>query len=267
MHILDTIVQYKKEVVAQRKLDHSYKDLEKKPAFNKTPSSLKSSVLSKREGGVIAEFKKKSPSKKDINLTAELTPIVTAYEKGGAAGISVLTDMHFFGGADSDLIAATHAVELPILRKDFIIDEYQLVEAKSLGAASILLIARILSASQMTAFTTLAHNLGMEVLVEVHNQSELDKCPVDLDLIGINNRNLDTFAVDYQNSIALKNQLPDSLCKISESGIVSTDIMLELRHAGFDGFLIGERFMRTETPGTACQDFLVEYKEKLAALL
>ncbi len=263
MHILDKIVVYKKQEVLDLKANNSYKKFERRPAFHTTGPSMKQSILAQDSGGIIAEFKKKSPSKQDINLSAEVIDVVSAYEIAGASGISVLTDGHFFGGHSQDLIQAASTTKLPVLRKDFIIDEFQIVESKSLGASIILLIARILTQEEMKSYTKLAHNLGMEVLVEIHNLKELDKCPVDMDIIGINNRDLDSFVVDYQRSIALMNQLPEDLCRISESGIHNTEVMIELRKAGFDGFLIGELFMRESLPGIACQRLIAEYKAKL----
>jgi len=230
MHILDKIVAHKRKEVEQQKTLVSAMKLEQDSHFNLT------------------------------------VPSAAGYQEAGAAGMSVLTDSHFFGGSVADFQNAKSSITLPLLRKDFIIDEYQIVEAKSMGAAVILLIARILTKQEMKTYTQVAHDLGMEVLVEIHNQEELDNCPIEMDLIGVNNRNLDTFEVDYENSIRLKNQLPQSLCKISESGIHSIDTMLMLRKEGFDGFLIGEKFMKEANPGEACKTFLSDYRTKLAAV-
>jgi len=263
MHILDKIVAYKKEEVARQKLFVSTKELENRFYFDQEVPSLKAAILSKADGGVIAEFKKKSPSKKNINLFASVSEVTTAYAAADVAGISVLTDNHFFGGAQIDLLEARKAVAIPLLRKEFIVESDQLVEGKALCGASILLIARILTKNEMRDFTKQAHDLGLEVLVEIHNQRELDNCPPAMDIIGVNNRNLDTFEVDYNNSIHLKNQLPGTLCRISESGILDTATMVMLRREGFDGFLVGERFMRSENPGLACKNFLEAYRSEL----
>lgn len=263
MHILDKIVAHKKKEVEQQKASMSFYQLEQQVYFKQKPPSMKAAILSVAEGGVIAEFKKKSPSKQDINLSADPSSIVSGYAEAGAAGISVLTDTHFFGGGTDDFQYAKRSTTLPLLRKDFMIDEYQLIEAKAMGAAVILLIARILTKQEMKIYTQVAHDLGMEVLVEIHNQEELDNCPVDMDLIGVNNRNLNTFEVDYENSVRLKNQLPESLCKISESGIHSVETMVMLRKEGFDGFLIGERFMKESKPEEACKNFLSDYRIKI----
>lgn len=259
MHILEEIVFTKHAEILQQKSAVPISSLEKSVLYQRQPLSMKAAILGKEQGGIIAEFKRKSPSKQDINLTANVGTVITGYQKAGAAGISVLTDVSFFGGNKEDLLQARFHVEVPVLRKDFVIDPYQIIESKALGADTILLIARILSQKQLTEFTRQAHDLGMEVLVEIHNQKELDKCPADMDLIGVNNRNLETFEVDYNNSIALQKQLPESVCKISESGIHDVSTMLMLKEAGFDGFLIGERFMKNEDPSKACQDFLAAY--------
>lgn len=263
MHILDKIVSHKKQEVERQKLFVTTKDLEQRHFFKLATRSMKAAITAKEHGGIIAEFKKKSPSKQNINLDAVVTEVVSGYEQAGAAGISVLTDENFFGGTQAYLLCARSTVGCPLLRKDFIIDSYQILEAKALGADIILLIARILTKKELQAYTSFAHELGLEVLVEIHNQEELDICPADMDIIGVNNRNLDTFQVDYQNSIRLMKQLPESVCKISESGILDKDTMVMLRRAGFDGFLIGEHFMRSADPGLACATFISEYENKL----
>jgi indole-3-glycerol phosphate synthase len=209
--------------------------------------------------GVIAEFKRRSPSKPTINLDAVVEQVTPFYEAGGASGISVLTDSHFFGGSDADIQAASQVNQIPLLRKDFIIDPYQIYEARNLKADCILLIARILNEDQISSFVDIAHSIDLEVLVEVHNPEELEKVKVMPDLIGINNRNLDTFEVDYQQSIDLISQLPSDLVKIAESGISSVEVMCDLAEAGFDGFLIGERFMGTENPGQSCAEMIASY--------
>lgn len=263
MHILDKIVAHKKVELVRQKIVISIKDLEQRHYFSSATPSLKNSILSHQHGGIIAEFKRKSPSKQNINLKASVSGVTRGYENAGVAGISVLTDKTFFGGSSVELLKARTYVTKPLLRKEFIIDPYQIVEAKAIGAAAILLIARILSKQEMMKFTRMAQSLGLEVLIEIHNQKELDKCPADMDIIGVNNRDLDTFEVSYENSVKLKNQLPASLCKISESGILNTETMVMLRDKGFDGFLIGEMFMRNHDPGKACKEFVKEYLRKM----
>ena len=174
-----------------------------------------------------------------------------AYEKAGASGISVLTDHDFFGGTAQDMIDIRQHVRIPVLRKDFMIDEYQFYEAKSIGADVILLIASCLSPSQVRDFTDLAHHLGMEVLLELHTEEELAHCNADIDLVGINNRNLKDFKVDLRHSVYLKNQLPEDVLSVAESGIYSVKDFRYLKEKGFDGFLMGEYFMNTKNPGNA----------------
>jgi len=263
MHILDTIVQQKKKEVSALKELHSLEKLIASLDTDIAVTSLKASIMAAPHGGIISEFKKKSPSKKNINLKSKISEVVAGYNQAGVAGISVLTDASFFGGHTQDLEAALAITKVPVLRKEFIIDPYQIYQSKALGAHAILLIARILTPEEIKTFTQLAQELNLEVLVEIHNQKELDKCPPNIDIIGVNNRDLDTFKVNYENSIQLKDQLPEDLCKISESGISDTDTMVRLREEGFDGFLIGEMFMATADPGVACQMFLKEYKDKM----
>lgn len=255
MHILDKIVDYKLQEVSKRKKIIAQSELMK--GWDYEPRSMRDSVLS--GSGVIAEFKRRSPSKPTINLEAVVDEITPFYEQGGASGISVLTDTYFFGGSDEDLQSARLVNQIPLLRKDFIVDEYQIYEARNLRADCILLIARILTAEQLRTYTEVAQGIGLEVLIEVHNPEELDKVDKLPDLIGINNRNLDTFEVDYQQSIDLVNQLPKDLCKIAESGITGVDVMCDLAKAGFDGFLIGERFMAQSDPGLACQNMIESF--------
>jgi len=262
MHILDQIVAYKKEEVSKFKAERNIAHLEKSEFFQGEKKSLAGFIKNLNRSGVIAEFKRKSPSKQDINLEAKLEPIVKGYEEANASAISILTDNKFFGGQNDFLGKAKDLVNIPLLRKEFIIDEYQIIEAKSIGADAVLLIARILTNQELTQFSTVANNLGLEVLIEIHNKEELDKLPSSLDVIGINNRDLSTFQVDYQNSIDLLNQLPQGLCKISESGIHNVETMIELYQAGFDGFLIGERFMANADPGRACKEMIDEFLNK-----
>ena len=254
MDILEKITAYKKQEVQVNMQEKSIATLEKSPLFKRSCFSLKESI--KKRNGIIAEFKRQSPSKGIINNTAQVTTVVQGYQEAGVSGVSVLTDKHFFGGSTADLISARALIDLPILRKDFIISEYQIIEAKSIGADVILLIAAILDKETIAKFTTLAHNLGMEVLLEVHNQIELEKYNAQIKLVGINNRNLKTFEVDFENSIRLSQLLPKDTLKIAESGINDYRNILKLQKHQFDGFLIGENFMKTANPAQACQEFV-----------
>jgi len=256
MNILDTIIAHKKTEVATAKKTQSIQSLEKSSYFSAPKISLKEYVLRDDKSGIIAEFKRKSPSKGIINETALVPNVTTGYRNAGASALSVLTDTNFFGGTNEDVLAARQVNTIPILRKDFTIDEYQIIEAKSIGANAILLIAAVLTKAEIKRFTTLAHNLGLEVLLEIHTNEELDKYIPEISVVGINNRNLKTFEVDYENAIRLAKLLPSHTVKIAESGISDYKNIDYLRRKGFDGFLIGENFMKTENPGQACNDFI-----------
>lgn len=257
MNILDKIVLRKKEEVAQAKQLISIADLEKAKYFERAPYSFKEFLLAKDRTGIIAEFKRRSPSKGLINGVADVAEVTQAYNNAGASALSVLTDVDFFGGNTDDILAARAANNIPILRKDFMIDEYQILEAKAWGADIILLIAAILTPKQISDLGKFAQNLGLNVLLEVHNQEELERsiCK-DLDAIGVNNRNLADFTVDIQTSFDLVNKIPDEFLKISESAISNPQTIRELKTAGFDGFLIGENFMKTDNPGAAIKEFV-----------
>ncbi len=259
MNILDKIVLRKKEEVADAKALVSVKELEQSVYFNRTPYSFKEFLLAEDRTGIIAEFKRRSPSKGLINGVADVAEVTQAYNNAGASALSVLTDVDFFGGKTDDILAARAANNIPILRKDFMIDEYQILEAKAWGADIILLIASILTPKQVSDFGKFAQNLGLNVLLEVHNQEELDRsiCP-NLDAIGVNNRNLGDFTVNLQTSFDLVNKIPDEFLKISESAISNPQTIRELKTAGFNGFLIGENFMKTDNPGLAIQDFVAQ---------
>lgn len=256
MHILDKIYHYKKKEVAQRKKQTSIEELKQKIFFSRTCYSIEA-ALKNSSSKIIAEFKRKSPSKANINLDAKVYEVVPAYEKAGAAGISVLTDEHFFGGSLEFLFEARNAVNVPLLQKDFIVDPYQIYEAKAYGADFILLIAAILSMQEIQQFSTLAQELGLEVLVEVHDEEELQKVFfTSINLIGVNNRNLKTFEVDIAKSKELMHQIPSEFVKITESGIDSVESFHFLKEAGFEGFLMGEKFMREQEPGQALENFI-----------
>ncbi len=247
----------KREELVSAKQFVSIAELEQSAYFGSTPLIFKDFLLDENRSGIIAEFKRRSPSKGLINGMADVTEITQAYNKAGASALSVLTDVDFFGGSIDDILAAREANKIPILRKDFIIDEYQILEAKAWGADIILLIAAILSPEEINRFSKTAKNLGLNILLEVHNQFELERsiCP-ELDAIGVNNRNLADFTVDIKNSYNLVNQIPNEFLKISESAISDPAIIRSLRSAGFQGFLIGENFMKTENPGKAMEEFV-----------
>jgi len=261
MTILDKIIAAKRVDVERLKAASSIRTLEKMPLFERNTISLESALLAEHSSGIIAEYKRKSPSKGLINGVSTISEVTEAYLNAGVAAQSILTDTDFFGGLNTDLSTArvinkTH----PILRKDFVVDEFQIVESKALGADVILLIAACLTGQELKDFGALAGSLGLSVLYEVHNQEELDKIELENKIIGINNRNLKTFEVDLEHSIQLASQIPDSCIKVSESGISSPQTILDLKKHGFKGFLIGENFMKTSNPGNACQSFIKQIR-------
>lgn len=262
MNILEKIAAHKKQELAIAKEEVPAESLELLPHFKRKCISLKEN-LQNSATGVIAEFKRRSPSHPEINLDAEVTDVTAGYENAGASGISVLTDEEFFGGSLDDLALARETVKLPLLRKDFVVDEYQIIEAKAMGADVILLIAAMLKPAEVKKFSELAKKLGLEVLLEVHNEEELKNNIFEtIDLIGVNNRNLKTFDVDLQTSKDLAEKIPNNFIKISESGISDTAAILELQKFGFKGFLIGGNFMKTEDPGDSAAEFIQELESK-----
>lgn len=259
MNILDKIVIRKKEEIADAKALISITELENSPHFKRKPYSFKDFLLAEDRTGIIAEFKRRSPSKGLINGVADVAEVTQAYNASGASALSVLTDVDFFGGKTDDILAARAANNIPILRKDFMIDEYQILEAKAWGADVILLIAAILTPQQINDFGKFAHNLGLNVLLEVHNLEELERSiSPHLDAIGVNNRNLADFTVDIQTSFDLVNKIPDEFLKISESAISNPQTIKDLKVAGFNGFLIGENFMKTDNPGASIKEFVTQ---------
>ncbi|MFM7838153.1 MAG: indole-3-glycerol phosphate synthase TrpC, partial [Chitinophagaceae bacterium] len=227
------------------------------PYWNRMPVSLRKALLAEGSTGLIAEFKRKSPSKgwfKDSEFAIER--VVVPYAEQGAAAISVLTDTPFFGGTLQDLRQARSAVTVPLLRKDFVIDAYQIGEAKANGADVILLIAACLTPKEVQRLALITKELGMEVLLELHEDTELEHCCEEIDLVGINNRDLKTFTVDIDRSLRMAEQIPAGKIKIAESGIGSAELVQRFRKAGFRGFLIGETFMKTADPGQAFQQFV-----------
>lgn len=233
------------------------------PFFKRSPISLTAALKDKNSSGIIAEFKRKSPSQGwFVKENLAINNVATAYKQHGAAGISVLTDIEFFGGAITDLQIARELVSIPLLRKDFIIDISQVKETKIAGADVILLIAACLSRQQVREFSRKAHALGLEVLLEIHHEMELDHICQEIDLVGVNNRDLTTFEVNIDTSFRLINQLPREKCLVSESGIRDVETILSLKQAGYNGFLVGESFMKQEDPAIAFAEFIHRLKAK-----
>lgn len=258
-NILAKIVDHKKIEVAERKTQMSIAQLEAMPLFNRGGNSMKLNLLNKALTGIIAEFKRQSPSKGIINDTASVADVANAYAKYGAAGISVLTDKTFFGGTIDDLSIAVKN-PIPVLRKEFIIDEYQLIEAKAYGASVILLIAACLTPNTTNALAKYAKSLGLEVLLEIHDATELGHISEAVDFVGINNRSLKSFEVNIEHSLELKHQLPKGILSIAESGIYSVETFNVLKKEGFDGFLMGEYFMKQADPAAAFEAFVTSIK-------
>ncbi|MFZ1259921.1 MAG: indole-3-glycerol phosphate synthase TrpC [Chitinophagaceae bacterium] len=261
MDILETIVAAKRREVEKFKPLSSIERFERDGFFWQIANrSLVQSLLLPGSTGIIAEFKRKSPSKgwfKSKEL--EVEPVVTAYNKS-AAGISVLTDDEFFGGDLDDLIQTKVITDIPVLRKDFIIDKWQIAEAKAFGADVILLIAACLSPTEVKELATYTKSIGLESILEIHNEEELDHICDEVDMVGVNNRNLKTFEVNIDTSLQLVSKIPSGKPAIAESGISSIDAIVTLRNAGFKGFLIGENFMKEEHPGKAFENFITELK-------
>lgn len=256
MNILDKIIFDKKREVILKKSIIPVSQLEASVFFEKETISLSNSLRNSNTG-IIAEHKRRSPSKAEINYNFTVEEVVKGYENAGACGISVLTDGKYFGGSLDDLLLARATVNIPLLRKEFIVDEYQILEAKAHGADLILLIAAVLTREEIGALSQFAKNLGLEVLLEVHNQEELDKSIMPtLDMIGVNNRNLKTFEVSLDFSKQLASLIPDDFVKVSESGISSVEAITELKPYGYKGFLIGENFMKTNDAGKAASAFI-----------
>lgn len=260
MDILDKIVADKKKEVENKRVMLPFHVLEKYPHYEIATVSLHEVLARGSSAGIITEFKRRSPSKGIINDTAEIVDVVKDYERYGAAGISVLTDEKYFGGFSDDLMLAREAVTCPILRKDFIIDEYQIVEAKAIGADLILLIAACLTPAAVKRLSALAMSLGLEVLLELHDEEELGHICDDTALVGINNRNLKTFEVDIERSLKMAELIPDDKIKIAESGISSPANIRLFKENGFNGFLIGENFMKEPHPGEAFKYFVERLK-------
>lgn len=259
MTILDTIIEKKKKEVKEAKAKVSLTELEAYPLFSRTCYKLQDFVLDLQKSGIIAEYKRASPSKGLINGEVCVRDVVLGYQEAGASAVSVLTDGDFFKGSLEDLSEARAVLSIPLLRKEFVIDSYQIAEAKAYGADVILLIAACLTSDEIETLSVYAKSLGLNVLLEVHNEQELDRSIFDsIDAIGVNNRNLKDFAVSLDHSYELVNKIPDRFVKVSESGISDPITIQELKKAGFQAFLIGENFMRTEDPAKAIKEFVEE---------
>lgn len=265
MNILDKIIAQKHIEVAERSSLIPVKLLEKSVFFDGKVVSMRKYVCDPEKSGIISEFKRKSPSKGLINGSASVEAVSIGYMQAGASALSILTDTDFFGGSNADLKDARKFNFCPILRKDFVIDEYQILEAKSIGADCILLIAAALEPTRLKELAAFAKSLELEVLMEVHDGEELERSLCDdLDLVGVNNRNLKTFEVFLQTSLELVDMIPAGFVKISESGISDPATLITLNKAGFDGFLIGENFMKSSRPEQAAYNFIKEYEKLLA---
>lgn len=273
MDILSEIIAHKRTEVELQKQSVSPEQLreqvQKLMGSSSVPRHSMRQALASSPTGIIAEFKRRSPSKGWIYETAKAEEIPAAYETAGASALSILTDEKFFGGSLRDISTARPLVDIPILRKDFIIDEYQLLQARIVGADAVLLIAACLTQKECTTLTTQAHALGLEVLLEIHNPSELPYINKEVDMLGVNNRNLGTFVTDVKNSFRIARQLQQAIGSkkgasdvrnmpilVSESGISHPETIRSLRAAGFRGFLIGEAFMKTDRPGDTLKDFI-----------
>ncbi|MGA9327054.1 MAG: indole-3-glycerol phosphate synthase TrpC [Salegentibacter sp.] len=262
MNILDKIIADKFKEVELKKSVVPASQLEKSELFERNGISL-AKLLKQSETGIIAEHKRRSPSKSVINQDLNVEDVAKGYEAAGVSGMSVLTDGKYFGGSLDDLLYARAAVKMPILRKEFIIDQYQLLEAKAHGADLILLIAAVMDRKQIKSLSEYAKGLGLEVLLEVHNEEELQKAIMpSLDMLGVNNRNLKTFEVSTDISKELSEKIPSDFVKVSESGISSVDAIKDLKNYGYKGFLIGENFMKTDNPGLSAKEFIEELKAK-----
>jgi len=256
--MLDKIIEHTRKRVIESQSLYPEKLLERSAWFKATPVSLRKYLLRPDLNGIIAEFKRRSPSKGLLNAWAPVEQTTLGYMQAGASALSVLTEPEFFQGANADLTAARSVNYCPILRKDFVIDSYQITEARSIGADAILLIAAILSKNEILEFTKQAHDYSLEVLLEIASEEDLEKWNPMIDILGVNNRSLNNFEENTNRSLELFSKLPKESLKISESGIRNPQTVIELKKQGFQGFLIGEAFMRSSRPDEACSAFINE---------
>jgi len=248
VNLLDKIIANKKKELVELIKLKPVKELEHNKYFTRGIIPLTESILSPGKTGIIAEFKRKSPSQGILNNQVDIGIVTTGYAREGASGLSVLTDHEFFGGDINDLMLVRKLNSIPLLRKDFIIDEYQVIESKAAGADVILLIAAIIPENQILKLAHLARSIGLQVLMEVHNVTEIQMVNEYVNIIGVNNRDLRTFKIDTKLSFELADKIPGDFVKISESGISSFDTIIKLKKAGYQGFLIGEKFMKDKDP-------------------
>ena len=259
--ILETIVAHKRSEVAEFKSIISTDKIHKMAesvieSDENAPKSMREALLAS-PSGIIAEFKRKSPSKGWIKESGNASEIPLGYMQNGASAISILTDYEFFGGKDEFIAEARKSgVSIPILYKNFVVDEYQLFQARLCGASAVLLIAACLTKNECRQLQETAHQLGLEVLLEMHNNRDFEYATQQPDMYGINNRNLGSFVTDVENSFRLAEKLPNGVCKVSESGISKPETVMQLRNAGFRGFLMGEHFMRADNPGLELSNFI-----------
>lgn len=261
MNFLEQIAEMKKQEIAQMKRLISATDYEKRKRIGREIVSLSDALKNSPTPGIIAEFKRMSPSKGILNHQAKIADVVKGYEEGGAAGLSILTEKKYFGGSIGDISMVRLFTSLPILQKDFVIDEIQIYEAKYSGADAILLIASLLETNEVYRLARTAREAGLEVILEIHSEAELDKVNEYVNIIGVNNRNLLTLEVDTNTSFKLAGKIPGGFVKISESGISSPEVLKDLIKAGYDGFLIGEAFMSRPDPVKAFKEFVKMVKE------
>lgn len=260
-NILEEIIEKRKNSLSQLKNILPMQAWETMPFYRRSCLSLKKNLLNKNLTGIIAEFKRASPSKGIINADADVFDVALDYEMNGAAAISVLTEPLYFKGNNDDLMGIREGMKIPLLRKDFIFDEYQIAESKAIGADVILLIAACLTAAEVKRLATFADNIGLEVLLELHDETEMGHICDATMLIGINNRNLKTFEVDIERSLLMAAQIPADKIKIAESGIGNVETIQLFKEAGFKGFLMGENFMKEKNPGQAFKQFVQKLKQ------
>ncbi len=261
-NILEEVVNKRKETLRQLKSIVPIQVWENMPLYKRKCFSLKQHLLNENGTGIIAEFKRASPSKGNINISADVVDVVSGYEEYGAAAVSILTEPIYFKGNNDDILKVKNIIKIPILRKDFVFDEYQITEAKAIGADAILLIAASLTTKEVKRLATFANNIGLEVLLELHDEEELEHICDATKIIGINNRNLKTFEVDIERSLRMAEKIPADKIKIAESGISSVENIILFKQHGFKGFLIGENFMKQPDPTIAFANFVNELKQK-----
>lgn len=256
MNILDRIVENKKRELFEKKQSITIDMLAQSTYYGRKTISLSESISIDSATGIIAEFKRSSPSKGVINDMVSPLQVAVDYQAAGASAISILTDHDFFGGSDDDLLSVRDSIDIPILRKEFIIDPFQIHEAKSIGADIILLIAACLTPAEVRSYSAIAKSLSLEVLLELHDEDEIGHICDEVDFVGINNRSLKTFDVNIQRSLDMAKKIPEGKLKIAESGIDNPNIISLFRENGYVGFLIGENFMKTNNPGEALTNFI-----------